>query len=175
MDCFERYFDDAMRIYAICGDEALSDDEARLLTYMHAKGCESGKGVDYFADPSEYDDTALEIMIGETILTEQAVTPAGDVVTIADPFTATIGERIRSLDESLKEEHGFENRFCGELHRRMRLYRDPEFRTRMMDVYKEKIAPKIFGYSQEKLQGAFERYRAKRVDDEREIGRMLDR
>jgi hypothetical protein len=62
---FHSYFDDALRIHAICVDNGLSENEARLLTYMHTKGCESGKGIDYFFDPSMDEAEALEIMLGE--------------------------------------------------------------------------------------------------------------
>ena len=53
------------------------------------------------------------------LLREQTLRHRPQVVSIADPFTASIGERIRSLDETLKNECGFEKRISGELHRRI--------------------------------------------------------
>ena len=40
-DSFHNYFEDALKIHAICADIDLNENDARLLTYMHAKASES--------------------------------------------------------------------------------------------------------------------------------------
>ena len=56
--------EDALKIHTICVDLELSENDARLLTYIHAKGIESTLGVSYFDDPPEQDTETLEILLG---------------------------------------------------------------------------------------------------------------
>jgi hypothetical protein len=161
MDVFERYFEDAVRIYAICGDEELTDDDARLLTYMHAKACESGKGIEYFNDPSEHDEEALKVLTGDLTIGELAISDKGEVVPVSDPLTASMSDTIGDIDNTLKNEQGFENRISGELRHRLRLYRDPEFRTKMTEIYAKKISPRIFSCTEGGKEQSFRRYREK--------------
>lgn len=170
---FHSYFDDALRIHAICVDNGLSENEARLLTYMHTKGCESGKGIDYFFDPSMDEAEALEIMLGERKkpLPLPAVASLDEEGHEAIHTILTIADRISNLDRYLAEECGLENRLSGELRHRLRLYRDRTFRARMIDLYKSNVVPKMDDYTRERVHQAFRKYRIEKQRREKEIMR----
>jgi hypothetical protein len=173
MDLMTRYFDDAMRIYAICGDEDLSDHDARLLTYMHAKGCESGKGIDYFDDPSPFDEAALSALLGETVVADTMVTARGEVVTLAKGYFSGIGAEVGACDHNLEKNHGMERRLSGELANRLRLYRDAAFRQRMVSLYREKITPKLSSYDKKTIDRAFSAFRERLNRTDHDTKKML--
>jgi hypothetical protein len=174
MDLMTRYFDDALRIYAMCGDDDLSDDDARLLTYIHVKACESGKGVEYFDDPSEFDEEALQVMLGDTIIADTMVTAEGEVVSLGDGHASALNREISALDTAFERGLGNERRISGELQLRLRLYRDKSYREKMVALYSKKIAPKIFSYDRNAVERAFKNYREKAVRNEQEIERMIE-
>jgi hypothetical protein len=131
MNLMTRYFDDAVRIYAICGDEALSDDDARLLSYIHVKACESDKGIDYFDDPSPHDEEALSILLGETMVADTMVTAKGEVVELGNDMVSDAHSEIGALDQRFENDLGMERRLSGELRSRLCLYHDEQFRRKM--------------------------------------------
>lgn len=168
---FANYFDDALRIHAICADEELSENDARLLTYMHAKASESGKGIEYFLNPAVEDSEALEIMLGECKKTFH-LPPAMSLDEKgheAVDLILTIADRISNLDNILARECGIENRLSGELRARLKLYKNIEFRDRMISIYKTKIQPRLTHYDKEKIDEAFSRFREKQVQKEKEL------
>jgi hypothetical protein len=174
MDLMTRYFDDALRIYTMCVNDDLSDDDARLLTYIHVKACESGKGVEYFDDPSEFDEEALRVMLGDTIIADTLVTAEGEVVSLGGGHASTVSREIFSLDSAFERDLGMEGRISGELRLRLRLYRDKSFREKMVTLYSKKIAPKIFSYDRNAVEQAFKNYREKAVRNEQKIERMIE-
>jgi hypothetical protein len=173
MDMIDRYFDDSLRIYALCSDESLPDDVARLLSYMHIKACESRRGIDYFNDPSENDEEALGFMLGETDATDTMVTAEGEVVVMGNGIMSGIEREIAAAQKHIREECGMENRLSGELRSRMRLYRDSGFRDSMVKLYKEKIAPRLWKYDRSAVDRAFGNYRKRIAAQEQEFRRML--
>ena len=174
-ECFSSYFDDALRIHAICADISLSENEARLLTYMHAKAHESGKGVEYFLNPAEEDAEALEIMLGisKSNFRVPSVMSLDDKGHDALELILTIADKITDLDTMLAKECGLENRLSGELRSRLRLYRDHQFRNSMIDLYKTRIEPRLQLYDKEKIDRAFSRFRAEQERKEKELMQMV--
>jgi hypothetical protein len=168
----KEYFGDAMRVYAICGDENISDEDTRVLAYMHAKGYESGRGIAYFADPPKVEEDALEIMVGDVIIAD-TINADGVQFRVDNSILEDFPNYVRSIDNKLHESCGMENRISGELRRRLRLYKDPGFRAAMMAAYSEKIAPKLYSYTKEDVNRSFARYREKRVSEDRELASML--
>jgi hypothetical protein len=174
MDIVDRYFDDAARIYAICGDENLSDDEARLLTYIHVKAQENPNGLDFLDDPDGIDRDALRAMLGDCTIAETMVAKDGTVVYVGGDLFPEIGRSIASIDAAYHLELGMENRISGELRNRLRLYTDDAFREKMVSLYRKKIAPRIFSTGKEAVIRSFRSYREKNARQEQELRDMLD-
>lgn len=168
------YFDDALKIHAICVDTNLSEHEARLLTYMHAKGMESGLGIDYFLDPPGQDAEALEIMLGHSKRTLRlpSVISLDEDGHKALELILNISSKINKLDIVLAKELGMENRLSGELRNRLKLYKNHEFCLKMVALYKELIAPHINIYSKEMVDNAFARFREDQIRKEKELMQM---
>jgi len=172
---FERYLDDAMRIYAVCTDESLSDDDARLFIYIHFKALESGLGIKYFDNPAESDIDALELMLGEKKLDCSSVPEKhADVVLIADEFVSDAKGSVTRLDFKLSNETGMETRLTAELRQRLKLYRDPEFRNEMVSLYAEIIASKMASYDGAAIDTAFTRHRERVEREAGEFERLLN-
>lgn len=156
-DSYTSYFEDALRIHAICADSNLSENEARLLTYIHAKASESAKGMEYFDSPEQEDTDALEIMLGKS-KKKICLPPIVDLnkkEQDALEMILTIADRISRLDMLLAKECGMENRLAGELGLRLRLYKDVIFRDKMLSIYKNSIIPLLTNYDKTKVSNAF--------------------
>ena len=154
---YTSYFEDALRIHAICADCGLSENDARLLTYMHAKISENAKGIEYFNSPEQEDMDALEIMLGKSNK-KICLPPIVDLnkkEQEALEMILTIADRISKLDMLLAKECGMENRLAGELGTRLRLYKDIVFRDKMISIYKNDIVPLLTNYDKEKINLAF--------------------
>jgi hypothetical protein len=156
-DSYTSYFEDALRIHAICADSNFSENEARLLTYMHAKASESTNGIEYFDSPMQEDMDALEIMLGKS-KKKICLPPIVDLSKKeqdALEMILTIADRISRLDMLLAKECGMENRLAGELGSRLRLYKDVVFRDKMISIYKNNIVPLLMNYDKTKVSNAF--------------------
>lgn len=165
------YYEDALKIHAICVDVNLSEHEARLLTYIHAKAKESGAGIEYFNEPPEQDAEAIEIMLGHsrgTFLLPSVVSLNEDGHKALD-LILNISSKINQLDTMLAKELGMENRLGGELKNRLKLYKNREFCQKMITLYKEKIVPKLAIYNKDMVDIAFARYRKEEVQKEKEL------
>jgi hypothetical protein len=168
------FFDDALRIHAICADAGLDENDARLLTYIHAKASESEQGIDYFNAPAEEDVDALEIMLGKS-KKKIKIPPMVDLNNHeqeAVDMILSIAERISRLDILLAQECGMEKRLSGELSIRLRLYKDPVFKDKMITLYKNAILPCIDKYDPDKICLAFSKFQENRHKQEAEIMEM---
>jgi len=52
-------------------------------------------------------------------------------------------QMIKDNDKILRDKHGIETRFSGELRQKLRLHEDEKFRNKKMKLFKEKILPRI--------------------------------
>jgi hypothetical protein len=163
-----------VRIYAICGDENLSDDEARLLTYLHVKAQESPRGLDFLDDPDGTDREALLAMLGECTIAETMVSKDGKLVSLGSDFFPEMSTSIAAMDAVYRSDLGMENRISGELRNRLRLYCDGAFRKRMVALYTEKISPRIFSCDKAMVERSFTAYRQRMVRADRELKDQLD-
>jgi hypothetical protein len=166
---YTSYFEDALRIHAICADSNFSENEARLLTYMHAKASESVNGIKYFNSPEQEDIDALEIMLGKS-KKKISLPPIVDLnkkEQDALEMILTIADRISRLDMLLAKECGMENRLAGELGSRLRLYKDAIFRDKMISIYKNSIVPLLNNYDKTKVSKAF--FRLKEDQRKKEV------
>lgn len=174
---YSQYFNDALKIHAICVDMNLSENDARILTYMHAKASESGKGISYFLNPANEDSEALEIMLGQHKGTAQlppAISLDAQSQQALD-LILTIAERISCIDNMLAKECGLENRLSGELRNRLRLYKDHQFCNNMIQLYNKEIFPRLPQYDQGKIDQAFSRFRAMEKQREKELMSMVEK
>jgi len=171
---FGSYFENALKIHAVCADLEYSDEDARVYTYIYTKATESGKGVDYFNDPAPEDSEALEIMLGlkRTLELPPAVA-LDDEESEALDFILSIAGHIEHLDGILVSECGMENRFSGELRARLRLYQDARFRGVMISNYLNIIEPKINMYDDERITEAFRKHQEHDENFERELRELL--
>lgn len=174
-DSFHNYFEDALKIHAICADIDLNENDARLLTYMHAKASESGKGIEYFFNPAAEDAEALEIMLGccKKTIRLPAVMSLDERGQEALELILTIADKISNLDTLLAKECGLENRLSGELRIRLKLYQDEAFRDKMIDIYKSKIQPMLPFYDKEKIERAFSNLRAQQQKKDEELKEIM--
>ncbi len=161
-DLFGRYFDDAMRIYAICSQEGIPDGDARIMTYIHVKAQESGRGVSYFTNPPQEDAEAIQYMLGEKGIEDLDNDPTG----AAAQHVLAVGKSLARLDAVATTQCGRENPFQSELRARLRLYSDPAFRQRMVRSYEESVKEKLQSYDQEKVRTAFKEYRERKAREE---------
>ncbi len=167
---FSDYFEDSMKIHAICADSDFGDEEARILTYMHSKAVESGRGVEYFYNPAPEDSEALEIMLGKkcsltispTMALDQEEQEAVDLI-------FSVADRINQLDGLLARECGLENRLSGELRSRLKLYKCSKYRDTMIEVYKDRIQPSLPLYDSEKIDQAFRRHQSQKDQFEQQL------
>ncbi|MDG5815996.1 hypothetical protein QA601_12965 [Chitinispirillales bacterium ANBcel5] len=169
-DTFTLYFEDAMKIHAICADHNYSEEMARVLTYMHSKGCETGRGIEYFYDPAPEDREALEIMLGEKRSIQlPSVAALDEDEHDAVELILSIAGKIAHLDGVLARECGLENRLSGELRLRLKLYKCPHYRDHMVDLYRQNIRPNLQSYDRERIDTAFKRYHSEKDRMEKEL------
>jgi len=173
-ETFGSYFNNALKIHAVCADLEYSDEDARVYTYIYTKAVESGRGVDYFNDPAPEDSEALEIMLGlkRNLNLPPAIT-LNDEESEALDFILSIAGHIEHLDGLLVSECGMENRFSGELRARLRLYRDKKFRDIMISNYLNIVEPKISTYDNERITAAFRKHHEHEECFERELRELL--
>ncbi len=173
-DLFTDYFDDAMKIHALCADAQLPDNDAKLMTYIHVKVMESGKGVSYFENADSNDEAALQFLLGERSLGISVNTETENESSHnALQSLEELPHKLAELDGMLTTEHGIENPFSSELRERLRLYKDSEFRDEKLSLYKEHISGKISTYNRAKVRKAFRAYRARKEKEEKELMEAL--
>lgn len=167
---FSAYFDSALKIHAVCADLEYSDEDARVYTYIHAKASETGKGVEYFSDPAPEDSEALEIMLGiKRSIEIPSMMTLDETENQAVELILSISDKISQLDHLLARECGLENRFSGELKARLRLYKDKEYRDRMVGIYLSEILPRIDQYDKSRIDEAFRRHQEEKDRQEKEL------
>lgn len=173
-ETFGSYFNNALKIHAVCADLEYSDEDARVYTYIYTKARESGRGVDYFNDPAPEDSEALEIMLGlkRNLELPPAMTLNEEESEALD-FILSIADHIERLDGVLVSECGMENRFSGELRARLRLYKDKKFRDIMISNYLNNVEPKIGMYDDERITEAFRKHHEYEENFERELRELL--
>jgi hypothetical protein len=161
-----------MRVHAICANEGIADDDAKLLTYMHVKGCESGRGVNYFIDPQEVDEEAIRILLGHGRATGDLIEscPAEN----SSNALLSLADRISALDTHFTRELGIENPLSAELRNRLRLYCDPLFRDGKIELYRRCIETQLGEYNRERVREAFRAYRRRKKQEEAALMQALE-
>jgi hypothetical protein len=152
------HFGDAMSIAAICSDEGLTRDDARLLTYIHVKCKNSSLGVECFKGNQNEEISALEIMLGRKSFSSlmEKNSPAQQAL---EDFSEGVRSSIKNIDFAMQEGCGLELYLHSELVCRLKFHIDEKYRNEMLSVYKKSILPKIKEYNGKKIFEAFEKRR----------------
>lgn len=153
------HINDALSIASICSDDGLSRDDARLFTYIHVKCKNSPAGVLCSNGEHEEEISALEIMLGlkdfPSLNGKSSFTQK-----VIKAFSNDISREIKNIDFAAQEGCGIELYLHSELLHRLRFHTDETFRNEMLNIYKEKILPKIKIYTMKKVFEAFKKQRA---------------
>jgi hypothetical protein len=158
---FNDYLNDALSISALCSDLGLSQDDAKLFTYIHVKSLNSPDGITCFDKSENEEINALEIMLGM-----KKFSPTMKDVSISDDCEKTIrnfgnelSDCIKNLDFIASEGCGLESYFKAELMRRLRFHQDPDYRKEKLHLYVTEIFPRVKEYTKNKVIEVFERDR----------------
>ena len=133
----EKIFKEAHQIHVLCDKLGLSKDNARLFTYIHYKISSNNYDYNYF----EKEDL-IEIEVLEFLLDNKKINFSSNV---SPCFlqVVKIPRKLKELDNHLRERYGMEIRIQSELMNRLRIHTDRKYKSKMMQIYKEKILPHL--------------------------------
>jgi hypothetical protein len=166
---FERYFDDALAIRAICDDRRFPVAYSPIFVSIHIQGAE------HFRNPE------LDRELYDTVF--DALLPGASEMIGTDPVSGTgtneyvidthifregleeifIGDEIAEADDRLFRLTGARDYFRNQIANERKMYSDDEFREQMLTLYDFFIKPAIHDYSKEKIDIAFKRGRARDI------------
>jgi hypothetical protein len=169
-EIFSRYFDDAQKIHALCFDYSMSRSAAKLLTYLHVKGCESGEGVEYFRRTHPGDVAAILCLLGEQ---EVVSSCASALEQEQADFIRSTAHELAAIERRLQEEEGIEQAFTPELRLRLRLHTDTSFREQQIEIYQLLIKPGLSTYSNDDVQASIGRSRTLQQQEQHRLNCML--
>jgi hypothetical protein len=154
-------FEDALSIAALCADLGLSNEDARLFVYIHAKSAGNPSGIECFSEKKEEEILALEIMLGKKDFSVQSTeNPISDTFNgILQNFGGLVKDSIDNLDHIAREGCGREFHFRSELSQRLRFHTDDQFRKEKLQFFSAIILPHMKKYGKEKAFEAFARQR----------------
>jgi hypothetical protein len=170
----KNYFDIAMKIHAICSDNSISKDDAKLYVYIYVKTCESAEGIDYFEQDCTIEIEALKSLLGSdynqnATVFEEPVTPQ----MLVELYQSFVKKAITKIERDIQLEYGLERVIRSELADRLRLHVDPSFRSRHIDIFKNLIYPEIGNYDETKVRFSNVNYQIKLARKDREIDILL--
>ncbi len=118
----EGFSEALQQIYDYCEKNGLSNDDARILSYIHAKIIESNDKY-YFNKEQPTDVAAIELMLGQK--ENSSINSDG------------LRNKLSDLEVPAKSEYGIEKRVSTEVTNRLRLYQKKKYRNKMMGIYKK--------------------------------------
>mgnify|MGYP000904981636 CR=1 FL=1 len=156
------FYEDALKIFAICIDNSISETDARVLTYIHSKIIE--KGNNYFLSPPKEEELAITIMLGqhnESTFSEHDIDPR------ALRLFNQVAKKIQEIDIQLHQRMGIENRLHSELRGRLLIYTDKKYRKKMLSIYTNLIIPQMIKYTQDRIRKVINNHlsKIKDIDD----------
>lgn len=162
-----RYFEESLKIRAICFDSGIDEETTRLICYLNYVCYQYGIHSLESEELNNQNILTLKIMLGDkTYQNENYIDPEDDKTNII----LTIADTIKQTDNFLKENYGLENRMSGELKMRLKFYENKPYRDYIVNLYKQNILPKIFHYTKEMIVKALEKANSKNS----EIDKMLN-
>lgn len=150
---FKKYYDDALKISAICADLNLPSSDAKLYTYIHIKTLQND-GVEYFENESPHEIKALKILLGKT--KQDSFKKLDKLSQQKEAFKPEIiSDKLRGIEMAAKVNFGFEFPFKYELENRLKFHTDPEYRNQKVDFYLTTISPRMRFYTDSDIKRAF--------------------
>jgi|WetSurMetagenome_2_1015567.scaffolds.fasta_scaffold196462_2 hypothetical protein len=155
-------FEDALSIAALCSDLGISQDDARLYIYIHAKSCSHPSGIQCFIHEKEEEILALEIMLGIKNIAVLFPEKGSDAIaTVLQKFGTFTKDSISDLDHIARHGCGHETHFQSELSKRLKFHTDEKFRNEKLQIFSAVILPRMKEYGKEKALSVFETKRKK--------------
>jgi hypothetical protein len=174
-DYFLDFFEDGMKICAICSDLDICDEQMRLLIFIHIKLTQFGQK--YFEQDHKNEIIALRTVLGDTRYIEELYKEENlnektieNVTKVLDTYKNT----LKNLDVEIKNNYGLENRLTNELRYRLLLYSNKKFMTEIVNLYEKEIKYRIKIYDNKKVDEAFENYRKKIKKQDEDLLKMLE-
>ncbi len=150
---FKKYYDDALKISAICADLNLPTSDAKLFTYIHVKTLQND-GVEYFDNDTSHEIKALKILLGKTKL--DSFKKLNKLSQQKPVFKhEKISDKLRGIEVAAKVNFGFEFPFKYELENRLKFHTDSAYRNVKVDFYVTTISPRIRFYEDSDVKRAF--------------------
>jgi hypothetical protein len=163
-DFFDRYFQDALIIRAICDDFNFPAEYSPVFVNIHIRGPEHFRspplpGEHYkivfdFLDPS-FDNGIKKI------LSEMGNTPVKDLLN-----KLCVKNKVRELDQLLKNNEGKSNYLSNQIQMIKKLYFDFTFMEQMIALYTFFVKPYIKEYNDEKIARAFQKAKIRDINQE---------
>jgi hypothetical protein len=162
---FSRFYEECLKIHAICDDLDYSKDDARLFTNIHV--LMNTKGKDFFDKESfEHELLAVDILLSP--YKPNITSPESELVS-----KLCVGAELKKLDSSA-ETHGHETFFTTQLRIMKQLYSNSAFRRKKIKIYEEKIKPRITEYDTNKVKKTFKHAREREAREQRELNRLIN-
>jgi hypothetical protein len=174
-DYFLDFFEDGMRICAICSDLNISEEQMRLLIFIHIKLTQLGQ--EYFKQDHQTEIIALRTILGDSHYIEKMYKEQNLDVKIAENlinFLESYQNTIKKLDIEIKNNYGLENRLTNEFRYRLLLYVNKKFMANMLNLYDKEIKNRIKLYDNKKVDEAFVNYRKKMKKQDEDLMKMLE-
>jgi hypothetical protein len=151
-----RYFENGLKIRAICDDLAYPEEYAQILLYIHIRG------TDHYSNKTvmktmakiieEYYHPDKEIKLKESSFNSNNHIKSmySDII---------IGKQLEYADNYLSEKENKNGFFSKQISNILRLYTDTDFREKMLNIYEKNIKKLLKLYNKEKIEKAFKRAR----------------
>ncbi len=176
---FDQLVEDGKKIRALCDDNLVDPDDFRALFEIHTVFCYDQNVRDYF---EENKDIALKVSDAYINAIEHfSMNPGSEInpeSSIEDKFMQASASGVAEA-QRMDESGLYENFFVSVLQVSKRLYESDDFRNEMIDRYFAEVLPKFSSYSEDDVEKAFERARARDAETQSSIleqyGVSLDR
>jgi hypothetical protein len=173
-DMMTRYFDDALKIDALCHERHLPRSDSKLYTYIHVKTIESGLGVAYFDGDCATDIEAISILLGKTRISGLTFSDTHtSIQDLAEAIYFWAGSEVARIEAAAHDTLGIESVLMPELYNRLRLYLDKGFCRAKCRYYTQTIVPHLGGYTREMVDTVYAQIRTQVNEQNRIVDEML--
>jgi hypothetical protein len=152
---FSKYYDDGLRIRAICDDLDYPSEYFPVLLNIHIKGSKHF----YNKEKQDVHKIAYKMLMPESqeMLLKSRLKKDNHIKALFSKII--IGGELKRADDYLLSEAGVENFFKNQLININRMYTDEYYRKKMIKIYEENVKQLIYLYDEERINKAFERGR----------------
>jgi len=143
-DFIVRHFPVVRKVYDLCDQFSVPENEARLYSYIHVKSIERGAEFEDVPHEESIEVDALKALLGTEEWHNARSRVSGNECTrgVIDAFVG-VSDDLKATDHTLCQDHGIEFRLQSELHSRLRFHTDPAYRAAKLRFYRSKIRPSV--------------------------------